>query len=68
MAFADGSTVTYTYAADGTKLRTVHDINGTTTQTDYCGSEKNSLSLENIIRNILDYGTRNWYYIEFKDE
>ena len=31
-------------------------------------NEKNSLSLENIIRNILDYGTRNWYYIEFKDE
>ena len=35
---ADGSTVTYTYAADGTKLRTVHNINGTTTQKDYCGS------------------------------
>ena len=38
MAFADGSTITYTYAADGTKLRTVHSINGTTTQTDHCGS------------------------------
>ena len=38
VTFADGSTVTYTYAADGTKLRTVHDINGTTTQKDYCGS------------------------------
>lgn len=31
-------------------------------------NESNSLSLENIIRKILDYGTRNWYYIEFKDE
>ena len=30
--------MTYTYAADGTKLRTVHTINGTTTQKDYCGS------------------------------
>jgi RHS repeat-associated protein len=38
VTFADGSTVTYTYAADGTKLRTVHNINGTTTQKDYCGS------------------------------
>ena len=38
VSFSDGSTVTYTYAADGTKLRTVHNINGTTTQTDYCGS------------------------------
>ena len=38
MTFADGSTITYTYAADGTKLRTVHNINGTTTQKDYCGS------------------------------
>ena len=38
VTFEDGSTVTYTYAADGTKLRTVHNINGTTTQKDYCGS------------------------------
>ena len=38
VTFADGSTITYTYAADGTKLRTVHNINGTTTQKDYCGS------------------------------
>ena len=38
VTFADGSTITNTYAADGTKLRTVHNINGTTTQTDYCGS------------------------------
>ena len=30
--------MTYTYAADGTKLRTVHNINGTITQKDYCGS------------------------------
>jgi len=38
VTFEDGSTVTYTYAADGTKLRTVHNINGATTQKDYCGS------------------------------
>ena len=28
----------YIYAADGTKLRTVHAISGTTTQKDYCGN------------------------------
>ena len=38
VTFSDGSTITYSYAADGTKLRTVHVINGTTTQKDYCGN------------------------------
>ena len=30
--------MTYLYAADGTRLRTLHNINGATTQKDYCGS------------------------------
>ena len=34
--FSDGSTITYTYGADGVKLRTVHKIGGVTTTTDYC--------------------------------
>ena len=38
VVFSDGSIVEYTYAADGTKLRTKHVINGTTTTTDYCGN------------------------------
>ena len=38
VTFTDGSTIEYTYAADGTKLRTVHTIGGTTTTTDYCGN------------------------------
>ena len=38
ITFTDGSTITYTYTADGTKLRVVHVISGTTTQTDYCGN------------------------------
>ena len=38
VTFADGNTTTYTYDADGTKLRTVHKIGGTTTTTDYCGN------------------------------
>ena len=38
VTFSDGSTIEYVYAADGTKLRTKHVINGTTTTTDYCGN------------------------------
>lgn len=38
VTFADGSTITYIYAADGTKLRVVHKIGSTTTTTDYCGN------------------------------
>ena len=38
VTFKDGSTIAYLYAADGTKLRTVHKIGGTTTTTDYCGN------------------------------
>ena len=30
--------MTYLYTADGTKLRTLHNINGVTSQKDYCGS------------------------------
>ena len=37
VTFVDGNTTTYTYDADGMKLRTVHKIGGTTTTTDYCG-------------------------------
>ncbi len=38
VTFSDGSTITYTYAADGTKLRTVHKIGSTTTTMDYCSN------------------------------
>ena len=38
VTFSYGSTVTYTYAADGTKLKTVHKTGSTTTTTDYCGN------------------------------
>ena len=38
VTFKDGSTIAYLYAADGTKLRTVHKIGSTTTTTDYCGN------------------------------
>ena len=49
VTFSDGSTITYTYAADGTKLRTVHKIGSTTTTTDYCGN----VVYENGVRKLL---------------
>lgn len=38
VTFSDGSTVTYTYSAEGIKLRTVHKTGSATTTTDYCGN------------------------------
>jgi RHS repeat-associated protein len=38
VTFSNGNTVTYTYSADGRKLRTVHVAGGTTTTTDYAGN------------------------------
>ena len=38
VTFGNGNTITYLYAADGTKLRTVHKIGSTITTTDYCGN------------------------------
>ena len=49
VTFSDGSTITYSYAADGTKLRTVHTISGTVTQKDYCAN----VVYENGIQKIL---------------
>ena len=36
--FKDQSSITYTYAADGTKLRVEHKIGSSTTQTTYCSN------------------------------
>ena len=38
VTFGDGNTISYVYAADGTKLRTTHVIGNDTTVTDYCGN------------------------------
>ncbi|WP_368122808.1 RHS repeat-associated core domain-containing protein [Bacteroides thetaiotaomicron] len=38
VSFLDGSTISYVYGADGTKIRTIHKINDITTTTDYCGN------------------------------
>ena len=65
VTFGDGSTITYSYAADGTKLRTVHVINGATTQKDYCanvvyenGVQKMLLTEEGYV----DLSNSSYYY------
>ena len=70
VTFSDGSTITYSYAADGTKLRTVHVISGTTTQKDYCGN----VIYENGVQKMLlteegyvDLANSNTYYYYLKD-
>ena len=57
----------YSYAADGTKLRTVHTISGTTTQKDYCanvvyenGVQKMLLTEEGYVD--LSASTPTYYY------
>ena len=49
ITFSDGSTITYSYAADGTKLRTVHVINGTSTQKDYCANVVYEDSIQKLL-------------------
>ena len=38
VVFAGGDSISYVYAADGTKLRSTATIGGVTTKTDYCGN------------------------------
>ena len=58
--FADGNSVQYEYAADGTKLRTVHKTGATTLTTDYCG---NAIYENGVLKMLLnDAG-----YVSFPD-
>ena len=67
VTFSDGGTIAYSYATDGTKLRTVHVINGTTTTKDYCanvvyenGVQKMLLTEEGYVD--LSASTPTYYY------
>ena len=53
ITFSDGSTITYTYSMDGSKLRTIHKIGNTITTTDYCG---NVIYENNIAKLLLTEG------------
>ena len=60
VTFKDGNTIEYVYAADGTKLQTVHKIDGETTTRDYCG---NAVYENGELKMLLnDYG-----YVSFPD-
>ena len=69
VTFSDGSTTTYVYAADGTKLRTVHKIGGATTTTDYCGNVVYENGAQKLLITEEGYITLsdNKYYYYLKD-
>ena len=65
MTFSNGSTIAYTYDANGRKLRTVHNVGSTTTTTDYAGNviyengvQKKLLTEEGYV----DLTTGTYYY------
>ena len=69
VTFSDGSTITYSYAADGTKLRTVHTISGTTTQKDYCANVVYENGVQKLLLTEEGYVdlSNNTYYYYLKD-
>jgi YD repeat-containing protein len=70
VTFSNGSTITYLYAADGRKLRTVHVINGFSFTTDYSGNviyENGSQKLLLTEEGYVDLVNSNTYYYYLKD-
>ena len=70
VTFSDGSTIVYSYAADGTKLRTVHTINGTTTTKDYCANVVYENGIQKMLlteEGYVDLSDNNTYYYYLKD-
>ena len=70
VTFSDGNTITYSYAADGTKLRTVHTISGTTTQKDYCANVVYEDTIQKMLlteEGYVDLENSNTYYYYLKD-
>ena len=69
VTFGDGSTIVYTYAADGTKLRTVHTISGTSTQKDYCANVVYENGVQKMLLTEEGYVdlSNNTYYYYLKD-
>ena len=65
VTFSDGSTITYSYAADGTKLRTVHTISGTTTTKDYCSNVVYENGVQKLLlteEGCVDLSNSSYYY------
>ena len=70
VTFSNGNTITYLYAADGRKLRTVHVLNGSAITTDYSGNviyENGSQKLLLTEEGYVDLVNSNTYYYYLKD-
>ena len=70
VTFGNGATITYYYAADGTKVRTVHVVNGATTQTDYCGNVIYENGVQKLLQTeegYVDLSNPNTYHYYLKD-
>jgi len=68
VTFSGGNSITYTYAADGTKLRTVHKMGDVTVTTDYCsnviyesGAQKRLLTEEGYVDLSVSTPAYNYY-------
>ena len=66
VTFSDGNTITYTYAADGTKLKTVHKIGSAVTTTDYCSNVVYENGVQKLLLTEEGYvnltGTQQYHY------
>ena len=66
VTFSDGSTITYTYTADGTKQKIVHKIGSTVTTTDYCGNVVYENGVQKLLLTEEGYvnltGTQQYHY------
>ena len=70
VTFSNGNTITYLYAADGRKLRTVHVTNGTATTTDYCGNVIYENSAQKLLltkEGYINLSSPTTYYYYLKD-
>ena len=70
VTFSNGNTITYLYAADGRKLRTVHVVNGTTTTTDYSGNVIYESGIQKLLlteEGYVNLANSNTYYYYLKD-
>ena len=70
VTLSNGATITYYYAADGTKVRTVHVINGATTQTDYCGNVIYENGVQKLLQTeegYVDLANSSTYHYYLKD-
>ena len=70
VTFSNGNTITYLYAADGRKLRTVHVLNGSAITTDYCGNVIYESGVQKLLlteEGYVNLANSNTYYYYLKD-